>query len=192
MSFDAFQPPREVNTLSGSLARPVGVTVFAILNLGFGLLGLFGILFTIVMAVWNPNFGGAPNPTFELMEDSVAYRVFFFGSMVLGAVFTLLLVVSGIGLFQMSAAARKMAIAYAIYSIISGIVGMVVNIFVIFLPMIEQVNLQGGPQRAVLIAGTIGGLVGTLLALVFPIAILIYFSRPKVKEAFRLANSTDS
>lgn len=185
-SLDPFQPPREVSSPSFSTrTRPTGVTVFAILHIVFGVWGLLGLAMTIVFMFIGANIAAGPNPVFDMLQQDSLYAAFFYVTFALGGIFAVLLIVSGVGLLKMSEVARTFSLVYAVYAIVSGIVGTVVNFFLIFLPMLETAQQAQGPQLAGAIGGIIGGIIGGLVGLIYPIAILIYFLRPSVKEVFR-------
>ena len=184
-SLDPFQSPSEIAPPDTTGQRLIGVTVFAILNIIFSVMGLIGLVFSIVVLFAGPSFMTGPDPVGDLLRQSGLYALFFYSALLFGAIFNVLLFISGIGLLKMSSRARQLAIAYAIYAIVAGLIGTAVNYFVIFAPMMEQANQGQGPQQFAAMAGIVGGLIGALIGMIFPVAILIYFNRPKVKQAFQ-------
>ncbi len=189
-----YQAPAETSNLPNApmmqpgATRPTGVTVFAILNIIFGLMGVFGIVVSVGMLVLGSRIAG-PNPVMDKMFDSVAYLAFTAVGMVVGIVFSILLLFSGIGLLKMSKSARTISIVYGVYAIVSTILANAVNVFVVFIPALEQAQ---GAQRAGMIGGIIGAGIGGLVGLIYPIALLIYFTRPTVKHYFESWPRSDS
>lgn len=192
-SVNPFESPNmsaNVTTSEPVSARPIGITVFGIISIIFGVLGTFGGccggLFLFVPQ--DPAMAGA-NPVIDMMNESTGYAVFNYVSMGLGLIMSILLIAIGIGLLRMSKIARPGAIAYGVYGIVSGIVVNAVNIFLVFLPAINSAAPDSAEHIAgmmALIFGAIGGVIG----LIFPIALLIYFLRPPVKGYFENWNGT--
>ena len=80
---------------------------------------------------------------------------------------------------------RTLAIGYSIYALLAGVVGLIVNVTIVFGPMLQ--NMQGlpAPQRAAAMGGLIGGVIGGCVGLVFPAILLFCMYRPSVVSAFR-------
>jgi len=177
--------PTEVRYVPQTSGRPTGVTVFAILNILFGITGILGVIFSAAMMLLGDNlqFGG-PNPVFEVMNDNPTYKIYTIVMSFVGLGFAIVLLMSGVGLFKMRPWARTLALVYAVYAIVATIIGNVANYFFIFKPIMEQAVGEGGGQELVIMSGIIGGVVGGCIALILPIAILIYFMRPSVKALF--------
>lgn len=167
--------------------RPASVTVFGILNLVFAGLGLCGSCF-FVFSFWGmkaiPN--QQPNPVFELMRENQAYYMFTMVSMALGFVATIVLGLAGIGLLKMRPWGRQLSIIYAVYAIISSIVGTIANWVWVFGPLMEQADGAGaGPEQMGALGGAIIGTVGGCIGLIYPILLLIFMMRSNVVQAFR-------
>jgi hypothetical protein len=159
------------------------VTVFAILNILFGIIGFLGSIVSSAMMFVGGMLGD--NPVLQAIQTHTSYRVFFAVSLVLGLVFSALLLVSGWGLLKMSKVARRLAIAYGIYAVVAAVVSNVVNFFFIYRPMLEQAAGQQGAQQGIVIVSLVGAVVGGVIGLTFPVALLIYFMMPGVKRAFQ-------
>jgi len=95
------------------------------------------------------------------------------------------LLAAGIGLMMLKPWARLVSIGYAIYAIVFGIVGMVINFFFLVRPMIEHAQQQSGPEAAVAIGGAVGGTIGGCFGLIYPIVLLIFMFRANVVGAFK-------
>ncbi|MDA8743990.1 hypothetical protein N9N28_05085 [Rubripirellula amarantea] len=173
--------------------RPVGVTVFAILSLVFGGLGLLSLLLSAGMYATGVTLG-QPNAALDLFQTNMVYKVFTIVAMVLGIFFSIVQVVAGIGLLKMSELARKWTLIYAVYSIIAAVIASLMNLLYLFPTMKEQMATQvaNTPAGAMefmelsMYAGMVGGMI---FALALPTAILWYFNRATIKAKFAAANA---
>ena len=111
--------------------RSSAIKVIAILNLVGGFLGLLGSLFNLLILLLGPGgFGPQPanNPLDPVVMDTfmVANAPGYHASQYIGTgvdlLLDLLMIVSGFGLLQYQKWARKMAITYAVMSLIFGAV----------------------------------------------------------------------
>jgi hypothetical protein len=164
------------------MQRPISVTVFAVLNLVFATIGIIAVIasaFTLfVMA-------DAKNPVVKIMQDSPVMQTWMMVSVPLGLAACVALLASGIGLLGLKPWARTLAIGYAIYGILSCILGTIMNYVFLFGPLMEQAQHTRGPEAAAAIGGAIGGLIGGCLGLIYPVLLLIFMLLPKVAAAFR-------
>lgn len=194
MSYSPFASPPETPIESGNgltplgSGRPTGVTVLAILSILFGVIGIVGLLVSAAM-MFAP-LGVAVDPLVKKINQDGGYRVFYLATLLIGIAFTVVLFVGGILLWKMSKLGPKMLVVYAIYAIISGVVINLVNIFWIFLPILD--SSQSSEEIAIVVMSIFGGVVGGLVGLIFPIAILIYFLRPAVKAHIATWGSKNS
>jgi hypothetical protein len=106
-------------------------------------------------------------------------------SIALGAVVCVVLLAAGIGLLRLRPWARMASIIYAIYAILMGLVGMVVNYYFLVQPMLAQAQQKQGAEAAGAIGGAIGGCIGGCFGLIYPILLLIFMTRANVVAAFR-------
>ncbi len=164
------------------MKRPASVTTFGILNIVFAGIGMLGVAATVAMLSGR---GGAANPVLTLMRDNSAYAAWTKISLPLGILSCVALMAAGIGLLWLKPWGRKLSIGYAIYAILFGILGTVINFMFLIRPMLEEAarNKQG-PEAASAIGGAIGGGVGGCLGIVYPILLLIFMTRPKLVAAF--------
>lgn len=166
------------------MKRPTAITVFGVLNIGFAALGLVGLLFTVMMFAQS---GASHNPMIQIFRDNPAYAAWIKITIPLGLLSSLALLASGIGLLLMKNWARVLAIAYAIFSLVFGLVGQVVNYLYLVKPMMEQASQARGPEAGAAIGGAIGGVLGGCIGMVYPIVLLIFMLRPKLVAAFQPA-----
>ncbi|QEG41193.1 hypothetical protein [Roseimaritima ulvae] len=169
-------PPAEV--------KPTSITVFGILNIILGLLGLCGLAAAFA-AFFIPTPPGNELPATQLMQND-AYRIFMYITIPLGFIATVALIAGGIGLLQGKGWGRTLSIGYAVYSIISGFLGLIVNVFLIMLPTLRMLpELDPGPEKAGAIGGMVGGTFGGCIGMIFPILLLYFMMRPNVKAYFQ-------
>ena len=164
------------------MKRPTSVTVFGVLNIVFAVFGAFGLLTSIALFSLQTDFN---NPVVKLIHENAAYATFLKISILLGIPICLALLAAGIGLLNMKSWARILSIVYAIYAIVSGMIGIVVNFFAMVMPMIEQAHQEQGPAAAAAIGGAIGGTLGGCFGLIYPVLLLIFMLLPKTAAAFR-------
>jgi hypothetical protein len=169
-----------------SRALPTSVQVFSILNIVFGVLGLCGMVAAGALLA-GPALG--PNPALDAMQQSGFFRVFTIVGLVLGFLAAVVLVASGIGMRGLKPWARKAAIGYALYAILSVIAGTVVNAVYVWQPLWDQLGGPMGPAEAGAMGGIIGGIVGSCLGVVYPALLLYFMLRPNVGAAFGAGDS---
>jgi hypothetical protein len=194
MSNNPYQPPSQFSEqpLSGqSFAagpqKPTAATVFGILNLLFGGLGLCGIVMTaaFMFVPLNPQMK-KDNPALQLMEESAVYRTFTQVAVVLGFFATIVLIVAGIGLLTHRPYGRTLSIGYGIYAVVTNVLGTIINVVYVFPALLEKANAAGGgPAAAGAYGGIIGGLFGTCLGLIYPVVLLYFMFRPNMVAAFK-------
>jgi len=123
------------------------------------------------------------NPMSSILEENSAYRVYLIAAAVAGILAALVLIAAGIGLLQMKRWARLTSIGYAIFGIVTGVVGIILNVVFVFGPMMTEAR-SGGPEAAAAIGGLVGGMAGGCIGLVYPILLLIFMTLPNIRNAF--------
>lgn len=160
------------------MQRPTAVTVFGILNIVFGTLGVLCTPFSLLV-FFLP--GQEANPVVCLVRESALYLAYMVVVTCTGFLAAAALIVAGIGLLQMKRWGRVISIVYGIISIVMGLTGTLVNVLVVFKLLAERTS---GPEAAGMIGGMVGGLFGGCVGLVYPIALLVFMTRPHVRDAF--------
>ena len=175
-----------MNDPAAAPVKPKSMTVFGILNIIFGALGLCGTAATIPMFLVDASTAAAEeNPMLQIMHDSPAYHGFMLVSVVLGLVACIALILAGIGLLQGKAWGRSISIIYAWYAIVAAVVGIIFNWFYLIQPLIEQAQQQSGssPEEiGAMVGGAVGGLAGGCFGALYPIILLIFMHRPAIKQ----------
>jgi hypothetical protein len=169
----ALSPLSTLQTSGTSLAqaRPTSVTVFGILNIVFGAIGILATPLEIIMMFVRP----------RTMNLSEGVRVWLMLSSVIGLARVVLLIVTGIGLLKLKPWARVWTLGYGLFAICYNILGMIVNI--IFMS-------TGGygfspDEMPGLIVGLIGGFCGGIVGLIYPILLVVFMRREDVIQAFK-------
>jgi hypothetical protein len=157
---------------------PTSITVFGILNLVFGALGMCGAAASAVFILMPPpTVPNRPNPFLEGEGPMAAWLKI---SLLLGLVATAVLIASGIGLLRMRPWGQKLAIGYSIYAILSSILGIALQIW-----MVSRIQQGAGdPQAPAVMAGAVGGAFGGCIGLIYPILLWYFMTRPNVVAAF--------
>lgn len=164
-------------------SRPASLTVFGILNILFGVLGICGTAGGVLPFVMEmPSDPAIPNPMLDLIKSNASYRTFLIVSLALGAIVALLVLAGGVGLLLSKAWGRTLSIVYGWYTIVAAIVGMGVNWYVMQ-PLLAKMQEGGGPGQVAVTAGLVGGLIGAVLGMIYPILLLVFMNRPAIRAA---------
>ena len=171
--------------------RPTSVTVLGILNIVFAAFGLMGIAFYILM-MFVPSALNAKNPVLDLMQKNPGYVMYVNISTFVGALFTIMKGVSGIGLLMLRPWGRWLSICYSIYTIFIVLVNSVVSYYFLYAPMLDKMaGMPSGPDKVGMSMGIVGGIAGFCIGPIYPVILLIFMFRPNVKAAFGTQISPD-
>ncbi|MCE9528115.1 MAG: hypothetical protein K8R36_18900 [Planctomycetales bacterium] len=189
MSTNPYQPPSQFSNqdLATEPQNPTAATVFGILNILFGVVGLCGLTLSAVLMFSALSAQMAKdNPALQLMETNAIYRTFTQVAVVLGFVATVVLIIAGIGLLQIRPYGRTLSIGYGVYSIVMNVLGMIINVAFVFPALLESANAAGGgPAAAGAWGGLIGGVFGGCMGFVYPGLLLYFMFRPNMVAAFK-------
>ena len=164
------------------MQRPTAVTVFGILNIVFAALGFLGGIFSALTMFILPH--DTSNPVFKMMNEQPTLYWWTLLATVIGVALAALLLVAGIGLLKMKPSGRVMSVYYSIATLVLGLVGLVINSVFLISPLVAQAEKSSGPEAAGAVGGVIGGVCGGSCALIYPIVLLIFMTRPKLVAAF--------
>ena len=181
--FNPYQPQASAqrNTLLPG-QRPAIATVFGILNLVFGILGVCGSVASVggfaflYSGVFDAKMKAQMN--LQQFDDPV-----FFGllsmQMALGTILSVVIIISGIGLLKFKPWGRKLANFYAIAYLILLVVGVTINIVFTVIPAINEANSLGASPDKIggAVGGVLGGVFSVCFGVIFPICILIFLNR---------------
>jgi len=166
------------------MQRPASVTVFGVLNIVFGALGLVAIIFSAIALMVVPT-GSTNNPVLEIMRNSPGYAAWMKMAIPLGILASGVSIAAGIGLLKLRRWGRSLSIGYGIYAIVAGVLGVMLSFIFVMQPLMQQASQKSGPEAAALIGGAIGGTIGGCFGMIYPVLLLIFMFRPKVAAAFR-------
>ncbi|MCZ6793833.1 MAG: hypothetical protein O7J95_09510 [Planctomycetota bacterium] len=164
--------------------RPPSITVFGILNI---VLGVLGIVAPFVSNLLSRLVDPKDNPVLQVMQENEAFQAYENVTTVIGIVMSLVLLFSGVGLLRLRPAARVWTIVYAYFALIYTVVNVIASYFVLLRPMMDQMNEMEPREQAIVKFGMFFGLVGgTCFALIYPILLLIFMNRRPARVAFGL------
>ncbi len=164
------------------MQRPASVTVFGVLNVVFGVLGLFGLAFSAVLLF---AVDVQPQPMNPLPVANPVWDMWTKVNLGLGGLAVIVLIASGAGLLNLRPWGRTAAIGYSVYAIVFGLLGIGMHWFFVVQPTFDQ--LQGGAEPdfvAEAVAGSVGGLIGGCFGLIYPALLWFFMTRPRVVAAF--------
>jgi hypothetical protein len=165
------------------MQRPTSVTVFGVLNIVFGALGVLGMIFSIASFFILPDNG--KNPVIEITRHSPGYAAWMKIAIPLGFLVCGVVIAAGIGLLKLKNWGRGLSVGYAIYAIASGLLGGVLNYIFIMQPLLEQASQKRGPDAAGLVGAAVGGTFGSCIGMIYPVLLLIFMFRLNVVAACR-------
>ena len=171
------QPPHQAPnpyTVVHDAPKPASIKVFGILNIVFGAMGLIcggaGVLF-FVLATQSSEFAFELNRAMSA-QYAEGYITFLQFSSCFGGILSLILIVCGVGLLRARNWGRTGSLGYAafqtLYSLASAGVSM---------------TMVKSDELFIFSAG--GAMCGVLFALIYPICILFFLTRPSVVEALK-------
>lgn len=163
--------------------RPASLTVFGILNLIFGVIGLFGAAMSFKL-YYTPLEGQT-----GIMADLLRADPFYASCMrviiVPATLFVIAQTISGIGLLKARESARRVAIFCGIYGIISGIVVGYLSYYHVMPFTIEQ-TLKTIKEPAIAETTRViargASTVGLLAGLIYPVLTLVFLGKKSVRD----------
>ena len=164
------------------MQRPTAVTVFGILNIVFAALGFLGAIGSFFTMFIMPNT--ANNPVLKIVHEQPVMYWWTLSALVAGLALSALLLIAGIGLLKMKPSGRVMSVYYSIANLVLGVASLLVNGVFLISPLLAEAGKSSGPEAAGAVGGVIGGVCGGSCALVYPIVLLIFMTRPKLVAAF--------
>jgi hypothetical protein len=163
--------------------RPTSGTVFGILNIVFGSLGLACTPFAMLMFFIPPPPQGQ-NPAIDLMLTSQPYRTATFALGGVGMIACAIEIVAGIGLLKLRPWGRTLSIGIGIYGLLAIAASLVVNWIYYLSPLLEKARQLNTPEATGAVAGAIFGMVSTGAGVIYPALLLIFMMRPRLVEAY--------
>jgi uncharacterized membrane protein len=174
--------------MESPMQKPVSMTVLGVLNLVFALIGLLStIASTLVMLSQ-----ATTNPVYVIMAANPTYRFYVYASLLVGVALISLLAAGGIGLLLSKAWGRICTILYAIGTILTGLISVVVNYVFLIAPLVERSAHTKTPEEIGALGGAIGGTLGGCFGLLYPVILLIFMYRKNVVQFFNPSETTPS
>jgi hypothetical protein len=131
---------------------------------------------------------GMPNPVLDAMKSDAVMRAYS----IVSTVFMLLLMIGllfcSIGSLTLKPWARSGMVVICGIALAYTLIGQVVNL-VWFQPKMEAVLRDAGVPQMGMMSGMAGTLISLLIYLPYPICVLYFFTRPRVKAAFDTAEA---
>ena len=166
--------------------RPVSVTLFGILNIGLGLLGLGSALLSkLFEGIGAPADSSSVGSLFAFLDTLYHNPVYVLWNQItvpLNLAASLAMVAAGIGLLLLKNWARLTSIGCGIYKTI-----FVISNGVVFYVALRDILTQAAAQTAgfVLVILLLVGLAAAALSLAYPLLLIYFMTRPKVVLAFQ-------
>lgn len=192
---DGFNPYQPQTTDSSSALpadqRPVIATVFGILNLVFGIIGICSSVASVAGFVFIANASAVDPQLREQMNLQQFDNPVYFGllcmQLVLGGILAIVVITSGIGLLKFKPWGRTLANFYAVASLIMLVVGVAISVVFQIIPAINEANNPGASPEAIggAVGGSIGGVFTICFGAIFPICILVFLNRKQFVEQIK-------
>ncbi|CAN5195966.1 hypothetical protein BH23VER1_BH23VER1_09550 [soil metagenome] len=173
-----------------AVRRPAPALVFGVLNIIFGVFGGLAIIWTATVYA-SPEMAEA-NLAVKAMVENPTYLAYSKASLALGAVGSIVLVACGIGLLLMKRWARKWSVGYGIYAIVSGVVGIAMQLVYVVMPLLDLPADERGTEWMVAVSGGVGGSLFGVVALLHPVLLIWFMRRKSVREAFEAGAAAGS
>jgi hypothetical protein len=170
--------------------RPVTITIFGILNIGFGLLGLGWVLLSKLLEGFDFSRGGASLSAYfstmaaiwDAINKDPAFALWNQISFPLDIVAGVALTAAGLGLLLLKNWSRLVSNGWAVYTIISVFVNLAVLFVALYRVLAGALHTSStGDVVLVLMLAAIGA----ALTLAYPILLLYFMARPNVVQAFQ-------
>lgn len=158
--------------------RSNGVTAVGALMISFGALGLLS-----APATFFTRQLGAATGSGKIQEVlwSGVLGTWMVVSLSLGALLSVLLLTSGIGVLRRSRWARRASLAYGVAALVLGALGQFVAVFYMYPALAPFIESGSVVDRSGAIGGIVGGVVGGIVGMALPIAVIVVMTRPSFK-----------
>jgi hypothetical protein len=169
--------------------RPITVLVMAILSTIFGVFFLLGAVWSTFSAVlmYGINIQGA-SPITGILVDIPGYVPFLFATALFDLVFSVLLLITGIGLFAMKRFARRTAIIFGVAVIVRQVASVLIQALYVNPAMSQVFAQQGAPAGLGFFTGplllNLQALMYAFFPTVYAAALLVVMFLPGVRNAF--------
>ncbi len=174
----------------GEVKKPASVVVFGILNMVYGALGTLMIVFVILSLFLD--LPKDPDSPFEQALENPTYKLINVGVQIGGGLLAIVLLASGIGLINGKLFGRRLAIIYAIATILLVIAGSIVNIIFVSLPAFARASeLPDGAEKFVSMVVGSSIFIQPICGNIYPVLLLIFMMRQPVKNTLGSDNKAE-
>jgi len=159
------------------MSRPTSVTVFAVLNVMYGLLNVLGVVATFVFMMAAPD-----DPLYATWKIPVM-SVWMPLRLTLAGIAAAALIPAGVGLFLLRGWARRVSIAYGIYSVAVNAIDIALQFTVVIFPLLRDLHSKRADE-SIAYGMLVGVMFGALFGLIYPLLLWYCMMRPHVVAAF--------
>lgn len=168
-----------------SMQRPKIATVFGTLNIavaGWIILRLIVSLAVLRIA--------QSAPVMMPMQQNPMIVGWTKISSALGFFSAIFLAIAGVGLLLVKNWGRILSIIYAIYALLFGVVSLFATFAFMIVPIIEHSQRMSSTELGTEIGVAIGVMIRSLVALIYPVLLLVFMLRRKFVEEIRVAQQS--
>jgi len=173
--------------------RPPAVTVFAVINIIFGAIGVCGGVMYVAGTAMQLSGEMSPetqSPFIAELDRGPVFQAYTYFSMVLGLVLSVALIAAAVGMFRGREWGRKLSIYYSYTQFVLVPIGLLVT--ALYLPgMVQQITAEMGEEEAQFMSWYLYATSGcsALIPLVYAALLFYFMTRDDVKRYF--AGATD-
>ena len=166
-----------------SQQRPAALTIFGILNLIFGVLGLVSTVMSYKL--YFAPLEGQTGMMADLLRSDPFFASCMRANIVPATLFVIAQIISGIGLLKAREGARRIAVFCGIYGLLSGLVIGYLS-YVHIIPFTIEYSLKTIKEPAVAemarSMSKVGGMIGLIGGLIYPVLTLVFLAKKSVRE----------
>lgn len=170
-------------TVPTSSARPRTVTLFGLLNILVGLLGILMAAVGYATAFAARAALRGPGPV--AFQQKPLYVAWIVTTTVIDMALAGLLIAAGAGLLKRRPWGRRWSMIYAVVALGWAVVLLVPDILFITGPLAETLRARPGPEANDMAARAVSGLISDCFGFVYPTLLLVFMTRPGVVNALR-------
>jgi hypothetical protein len=165
--------------------RPSAITVFGVLNIIYGGIGVIcNPIIAVGNAIVTGQAGQAGNPILDKTLDP-GYRQGGIVFAVLSTIACAVLLLAGIGLLTSRRWGRTLSMGYGFYEILHAVAFLVFNYIFILGPIFAESRQANTPEATANAVGGAVGMIGVILvAMIYPVVLLIFMKSERVTRFF--------
>lgn len=183
MEDNPYQSPTDAVQSVPVTTRPVTATVFGVINIIFGAMGILGAIAAFALMAATAS-GALPQPDLPEAFQNPMIQTSQSVSNVISGILSIALIVAGVGLLKFRPWGRSMSIWIAIVNLVLLVLMIGLQIAILAPAAGDMSNLDpSNPEEMALVGGVVGGVVGGCFGSIYPIVTLIFMNRSAFKEA---------